>query len=191
MEAGVEPTEGEADVAVDSGFRGVQDGGGFFGGKAEEEAEFDGADAGFVEDFEFVEGRFEVERGWVGVIADPGEFVIEGEVEEVAAAFFGFCGSGVIDEDASHDTGGQGVEVVAIVYFEAVGVEEFDEEFVDEFGGLEGMGGVAALDIGAGEVAEVVIDERSQIVESAAIALAPTNELLCDVPRSHRTRSLA
>jgi len=123
VEAVVEPASDEAQVAVDGGLGGVEEFGGFFGGKAEEETQLDHAAFLGVDFFELFEDAIEVNHfGVAGV--DPGELFVEGD-GDAAIAFLTTFGAGVVDEYAAHEAGREGVEVFAVFEFKAALADEF------------------------------------------------------------------
>ena len=117
-----------------------------------EEAELDELGFAFVEFAEFVERFVDGEEGFggdglVGFGVGDGDW----DAVVVSASFLAFCGAGVVDEDTTHDLGGEHHEVVFGVDMDLVCVDQAEEDLVDEGGGLEGVVGALAVHHLAGE----------------------------------------
>jgi hypothetical protein len=171
VEAVVEPAPDEAQIAVDGGLGGVEELGCFFGSEAEEETQLDHAAFLGVDFFEFFEDAIEVDHfGVAGV--DPGELFMEGDGNS-AITFLTAFGAGVVDEDAAHEAGGEGIEVFAVFEFEGALANEFEEELVDDGGGLEHALGALAAEEGAGDDAELGVDHFEQGFDRRGFAFTP------------------
>lgn len=125
-----------------------------------EEAELDELGFAFVEGAEFVERIIDGEEGlggdrFFGFGVGDGE----GDAVVVAASLLAFGGAGVVDEDAAHDLGGEHHEVVFGVDLDLVGMDEAEEDLVDECGGLECVIGALAVHHLACEGFELVVEE--------------------------------
>jgi hypothetical protein len=138
---------------ADGAFGELEQIGGFLGGAADEEAEFDDLNELGVELFEVGEGVFDVDEGGHALLHFGAGF---GE-GEVVLAFGGEFAAGVIDEDLPHGAAGGVDEVFAALPAIGVGVDELQVGFVDEGGGLERVG-VAGAEIDAGEAPEIFVD---------------------------------
>ena len=74
----------------------------------------------------------------------------------------------MIDEDAAHLPGGDGEEMRAVLPGD-VHLDELDERFVDDGGGLQSVAGPLALHVAAGAVAQLLINERRQPLEGTGV----------------------
>ena len=178
-EVTAEPGFGEGGIPFGSNEGDAEDVGDLFEAEAAEEAEFEDGGFAFVEVAEAVEGVVEGEE-FVGAVG--GDIDAGFELDEFAAcAFFGFVGAGEIDEDATHDFGGEGVEVGAV--FEG-GVVLFDHAhvgFVDERGGLQGMVRPLVAHVAGGDFVEFRIDERGQLIDCGVAVFGPVPQDLRDI----------
>ena len=155
-----EPGAGEAPVARGGGAGDPEDAGGVFLVEPGEEPELDELGFAFVEGAEFFKRVVDGEEGFggdrfVGFGIGDGE----GDTVVVAASFLAFGGAGVVDEYATHDLGGEHHEVVFGVDVDLVGVDEAEEDLVDEGGGLEGVVGAFGIHHLACEGFEFVVEE--------------------------------
>ena len=107
-----EPGAGEAEFAIDGGFRGGVEFGGFFGGTAEEVALFEHGCLVRVAVGEGGEQTVEVDDFGAGGVK-PGDIVVEWDVGEAGATFGALRGTGVVDEGAAHEQGAEVVEMLA------------------------------------------------------------------------------
>ena len=62
----------------------------------------------------------------------------------MVAALLGMMASGVVDQDATHDAGGDGEEVGPVLPLDPFQVDEPEVGFVDQGGRLEGVPGALA-----------------------------------------------
>lgn len=168
MEFAEEEDAGEGPVAFDGAGRDVEEGGNLFDGEAAEVAQLDDLALAGVEVFEAEEGFIE-EDDVVEFFGGDGEVVVELDALEVAIALQGVVGAGVVDQDAAHDVGGDGDEVLAVVPL-GVFAGEAEVGFVDEGGGLEGVVGALAAHVGGGEAMEFGVDEGKEFLSGVGVA---------------------
>ena len=77
-----------------------------------------------------------------------------------------------LDEDAAHRLGGGGEEVPPTVPArDRVGIDEPQVHLVDQGGGLERLAGLLLRQPLRGELAELVVDQRQQLLRGAWVAL--------------------
>lgn len=77
--------------------------------------------------------------------------------------------SRMVDQDLAHGACGDGEEMTAIAPRYAVLVGEFEISFVDQAGGVQGLGETLA-ELTPGDAAQIVVDRRHQAVESSFLA---------------------
>lgn len=82
----------------------------------------------------------------------------------------------VIDQDASHDLGGDRKKVRAIRPVHILLIDHTDVSFVYQSGGLKCMVFSLLAHVTAGEAMELVIDQRVQLVQSGLVPFAPLSE---------------
>lgn len=160
---------------MDGGSGNAQGFGGLFQSEAAEEAHFDGGALLLVELGECGEGVIEGDNLDTFARGNMEAFV-EGESFHGSAALFAVFGAGVIDQDAAHDLGGDAVEVGAVLPADVALVHQFEEGFMDDPGALQGVAGALTAEIGAGEPVQLGVDQRHQLVEGRAVAVAPADE---------------
>ena len=84
--------------------------------------------------------------------------------------------SRVIDQDASHDLGGDREEVGAIRPVHILLIDQTDVRFIYQSSGLKCMVFSLLAHVTAGEAMELVIDQRVQLVQSGLVSFAPLSE---------------
>ena len=142
----MEPGFGHAPLSFDGGGRQADDFGHLFDGEAAEEAEFDNFGLVGIELLEPIEGFIEFVEGDRGT-GGQADGVVEGDFLGVAAALEGVLRAGMVDQDATHELGGDPEEVGAALPGNAGLVDELHVGFVNEGGGLEGMVGAFAAHV--------------------------------------------
>ena len=75
--------------------------------------------------------------------------------------------------NAPHETRGQGQKVRAILPANATKIDQSNEGFVDEGGGLQRVIVTLATHLETGEATEFLVDDRHQLVERGTIAPPP------------------
>ena len=92
--------------------------------------------------------------------------------ENLAAAFSGLLPPGIIDEDLAHGSGRHAEEVRPVFPGRIGMVDELEVGFVHQRRGVERV--VFALEIAllARQLVELVVDQRQQLLEGLAIAVA-------------------
>jgi hypothetical protein len=152
-----EPDSGERPVAFYRSWSDGEDGCDLLDGETGEVAELHDAGLAGVFVGEAAEGFVEGEN-FFGAFVREGEAFFELDALEAAAAHLGFVGAGAVDEDATHDVGGDADEVFAILPVD-VFFSEAEVGFVDEGGGLEGVVAAFAAHVGGGDAVEFGVDE--------------------------------
>lgn len=160
---------------MDGGAGNTQGFGGLFQSEAAEEAHFDDGALLLVELGECGEGVIEGDNLDTFARRDMEAFV-KGERFHFSAALFTVFGAGVIDQDAAHDLRGDALEVGAVLPADVALVHQFEEGFMDDAGALEGVAGALAAEVGGGEQVEFGVDQRHELVEGSAVAVAPADE---------------
>src|SRR5690606_17247638 len=105
-----------------------------------------------------VGGGFDVEAGRAG--ADAGE---------LAAVTHGAFAAGGVDEDAAHAFGGGGEKMRAVGPRGLNVAAEAEPSFVDEGGGLQRLAGRFARELGGGELTQLFVNERKQLLRRLGI----------------------
>jgi len=176
-----EPDAGEGPVALDGAGRDVEDFGDLFDGETAEVAEFDDASLTGIVGGKLGEGL--IDGGdFVEAVGGDGEVVVHLDAMEAACAPLGIVLTGVVDEDLTHDVGGETDEVGAGVPVN-VFADEAEAGFVDEGGGLESVVGALAAHVGLGEAMELRVDEREELVGGGGVAVVHSLEELGDFSR--------
>jgi hypothetical protein len=175
-ELGAEPGAGEGPFALDGAGGDLEDLGAFFDREAAEEAELDDTGGAFVGFGEAGEGFVEL-HDLAAAAGGEDDGLVEGQEVEAAAAFAGDVFAGVVDEDAAHDAGGDGVEVRAVLPVGDLQVDELEVGLVDEGGCLEGVVAFFAAHVAAGDDVKFVVDGRDQPGSGVLVAcLEPVKE---------------
>lgn len=152
----LKPTLGEAPIAFDGCAADAERIRDFGFGEANEEFQFDDAGLAGIDLLEALERL--VNGDDVGVGMSGGGSILQGGLSSASTAPFSQTGTGMVDENAPHDSGGEGEEVAAILDFDGGLAEEADIEFVDEGSGLQGVVLTLAHQGAAGENAQLVIE---------------------------------
>ena len=79
----------------------------------------------------------------------------------------------MVDENTSHQSRGEAVEVLAVFEFETALTDEFEEELVDDAGGLEDALGPLAAKEGAGDDAQLGINHVEQGFDGRRFSFTP------------------
>ena len=114
---------------------------------------------------------------FVEAVGRDGEVVVHLDAVEAAGATLGIVLTGVINEDLTHDVGGEADKVGAAVPVD-VFAGEAEVGFVDERGGLESMVGALATHVGLGEAVEFGVDEREEALGGGGVAVVHSFEEL-------------
>ena len=169
----MEPGAGVGPATFGGGHRDPERGGGLVETEADVVAELDelgvvGRDGGeAAESF----GDGEHALGGEGIEGQNGGF-IEIDAAETATVTDRGARAGFFDENAAHGLGGGGEKVAAVVPRRLFRAAEAKPRLVDESGGLEGVRGGFAGELGGGEPTEFVVDERQQTRRSRGVAVA-------------------
>lgn len=99
------------------------------------------------------------------------EEIVEGDALVGLGAFVGAGEADVVDEPAAQEAGGDAVEVEAVLPIDVADADEFEEDFVGEGGGLEAVGGGAALHGGFCHVDEAFVDGVGEISFGAGVSV--------------------
>ena len=106
---------------------------------------------------------------------DCGNF-LERDLLRAAASLCVSMSPRVIDQDASHDLGGDCEEVRAIRPVHILLIDQSDVSFVYQGSRLKGVVFSLAAHVTAGEAVELVVDQRVQLVQSGLVPFAPLGE---------------
>lgn len=159
LELGAEPRHRGADVAGDGDGGNAENFRYFFGIHSNKESEFEDAGFAFVELFEPGEGFVDIDN-IDGVFANAGDGNgFEGDGGGSTAALLAAEFADVIDQDLTHDSGGNIEELGAMTEIGLVLAGQAEEGLVDEFGGAEDFLRVAAAsEVASSEAAQFGID---------------------------------
>ena len=172
VEALEEPGLDEAELAVDRRFGDAEEGSGFFGGAAEEVAEFDEADLVGLDGLELLKGAVELKE-FGAADFDPGHGLVKWDGLEAGAAGLGLLAAGVVDEDHAHGARGEDVEVAAVFPGDFLLLQEFEVELVNEDGGLHEALAFFAAHVRCGDLAKLRVDEGDELVERVGLTSFP------------------
>src|SRR5262245_46424513 len=92
--------------------------------------------------------------------------------------------SGMLDQDAAHQSGCETEEVRPVLPMRIPLVDELKVGLVDEGGSLQGVIGPLTTPIAAGQPMQLVIDDRRQFGQGLLVALAPSQEQLSHMWRT-------
>ena len=98
------------------------------------------------------------------------ECVVEGHGGDATAAFFAKMGTGVVNQDATHELSGDSEEMGATLPLDGVLANEFEIGLVNKGGGLKGVVGALAAEVGPGQAFELAVHEGDKLVGSKGIA---------------------
>ena len=133
----------------------------FFIRQATEEAQFDDLALARIEREEIFQRI--VERDQINTpFRGRRERFVESKLVPAAPALFRAMGSGIVDEDATHDLRGDAEEVGAILPGGGALVDQPQIGFVDKAGRLQRVIRAFSLQISAGELAQFFVDQRHQ-----------------------------
>src|SRR5205085_2246792 len=104
----------------------------------------------------------------------------KGQPQLPAAAFCRATHSRVVDQDVPHDLRSQAKELRAMFHRGTALVGQTDIRFMDQGGGLQRIGIRLTAQITGGQFAELVIDERNQLIKRSFVATAPFSQQLSD-----------
>src|SRR5262249_44804020 len=88
----------------------------------------------------------------------------------------GLMATGVIHQNAAHLLRRDGEKMHAVLQIMALLVDQFEVSFVNQSGRLQGMIGTLPAQITSGQLAQFVINQRHQLIESLLITTAPLKE---------------
>jgi len=182
----MEPSLCEPEFAIDLG-RGdlaAEGFGALLGGHAPEETHFDQLGLAGVVGGQAVQGFVNGEHLF-GVLVEREDFFFQFEVGHAGAAFLRTFGAGIVDDDLAHHPRGKSEEVGPVVDRLLASLNQLDVGLVDECGSLNGL--LLAAQVGVGEAAELVIDERHQKIDGTLIALTGAFEQQSYLVGIHRT----
>jgi hypothetical protein len=95
----------------------------------------------------------------------------------------------VVNQYAAHQVRGDPEEVGAVLPLDVVLVDQAQEDFVDEGGGLQRVVVPLAPDVIAGQPPQFFVNQRHQLVEGTPLPVAPPLQNFCDVRLNlHRSR---
>lgn len=106
------------------------------------------------------ERRGDVEAGVTGA-----------DLRELATMADGALAAGIVNQDTPHALGGGGEEMGTVGPLRLCVTAEAQPDFVDERGGLQGLAGRFVGQLGGGECAQLVVDERQQLRGRVRIVL--------------------
>ena len=130
-----------------------------------------------------VQGQ-DVEAGPALGQLDVGQFL----ASQTAAGLEALLVSGALDENPPHGLGRGGEEVApAIPVLRLAAAEEPQVRLVDQGGGLERLAGPFATQLGRRDPAQLVVDQRQELLRRQRIALIDLRENARDV--THRWAS--
>jgi hypothetical protein len=92
----------------------------------------------------------------------------------------------VVHQDAAHQLRAQGEEVRSILPVRVLDFDQPQPGFMDQGGGGQGLLLAFAGQVTAGQVAQLLIDERSKLGQRRLIPVAPPLEQPGDVKRRFR-----
>src|SRR5207253_11147176 len=88
-----------------------------------------------------------------------------------------------IDEDAAHQPRRHGEEMCAVLPVDLADIDQTDVRLVDERGRLQRMSGSFVSHVPPGDAAQLVMDERNQLLQCGLIAVAPVDQQPGDLVR--------
>lgn len=162
MELRIQPALCFRPVAPDRPGGDAEGGGGFFLGHAAEEAALHDPGLAAVEPGKSFESLIERQQHSGAFL--HGKFgLLERDSLPRAGALQGVVAPGVVDEDASHGSGGDGKEVRPIERTQAVDGGQPQVGLVDEPGGVERVVVTFQAKLSVSDAAQLVVDEREEL----------------------------
>ena len=177
---GLQPGLGQPPVPHHGIGRYLQDGRGFLHAQPTKEPKLDDAALPLVELRERLQRVVERDKVLTGSAVTTSAFV-EGHACVAAAAFVRAPCARMVHEDATHDAGGDGQEMRAVVPLDRLAVDQANIRLVDERRRLEAMTHALSRHAASRDPVEFLMDERDQSLEGALVALSPFEEQPGDV----------
>ena len=109
----------------------------------------------------------------------------------VCAAFQTGLVPGLVNQDAPHGLGGGPEEMGTSAPLLLVRTGQAQPGFVDERGGLQGLAGFLLRHPGGGELAQLLINEREQLIGGLGVTLLNAVEDACDVAHAFQSTAAA
>lgn len=176
----LEPRLGELPIAHDGLGRDLDDGRGFLDGEAAEETQFNHAALALVEGGKSLERIVEGDEVMTRFCGNRQGFVEAGSARH-AAALRRKPAARVIDKNLSHHATAERMKMHAIAHGNRFALQEAQERFVDERGGLQRVSGTLVRHVVDGDTVQLPVHEWNQPLESSVIAFAPLDEQARDV----------
>jgi len=176
----LQPGLGKLPVAHDGVRRYLNDRGGLVDGQASEESQFNDAALALVECGQGLQRIVERDEVVARFGGNRQRFV---EIRRMgrAAAFRSKSAARVIDKNLPHHPAAERMKMQAIPNRNRLTLEEADERFVDERGGLQRVSGALVGHVVDGDAVQLAVHERNQPLESRVVAFAPLDEKAGDI----------
>jgi len=153
-------------------------------GEACEETEFDDAALLRVEFLKVVQRVVQSDE-LQAPVAGRVEVLVETQDDGAAAAFFAMRGTRVIDQDAPHDPSTDCEKMSAVLPVCVFLPHQLQISFVDKRGAVEGVILPLTPQLPVGDLAQLRVDQRSELVDCGGISGSPRFEQFCDFSGSH------
>jgi hypothetical protein len=120
-----------------------------------------------------------------------GRRFVERDFLRPVAALSGRARPRVFDKNLAHQLSRDAVKMLAALPFREVLFDQSQVGFINQRGRLQRVAGPFTAQVAAGQFAQLLVDDRHQLIESGAVAFAPFTQQLSDFVRgSLHTSSL-
>src|SRR6185312_8169883 len=178
-ETAMKPALGEPPMPAYRGIGEPQDRGDLVMAQTAEKPQLDDSGERLVRFFELDQGLVQGNQAGVRLHRQVGNLV-ESQPDEPAAVLRVLTSPRAVDENPPHDPGGDSEEVDAVPPLDGLEIAQPHEGVVDQIARLEGRPSSLLVEVVAGEPAQVVVDQRNQLVERTLIAASPFAEQSSD-----------